>query len=238
MAFVNKIEFMKYSSQVKVLYVEDSVVQSKLTQRMVASFFEVFDTACNGLEGLEKYKSGKYDILITDVNMPIMDGITLITKIREINKNQNIVVTSSVDDKDTLIDYINLGVGSFVLKPLSEEKIKIALFKMCQQIDIEKKYEELKQKELLNTFVVTANHEMNQDLSIIMGNTELSLKLDEVKNNPTLVKFLSKIKNSSKKMADILTKFRELDKIDFIDYLPNTKMIDLHKEDDMKERTN
>ena len=67
---------------------------------------------------MDKYREGSYDIVITDINMPVMSGVKLSREIKASNKKQVIIVISAHDEAKYLLDLINMGVDNFVLKPL------------------------------------------------------------------------------------------------------------------------
>ncbi|PID27516.1 MAG: hypothetical protein CR982_05280 [Candidatus Cloacimonadota bacterium] len=229
---MNKIgnnEFLRYSKKIRVLYVEDSIVQAKLTYRSIHSFFRKFDVAYDGKEGLEKYLENDYDLVITDVNMPEINGKDLVKKIREKNQDQYIVVTSSTEDPETLIDFINQGIDMFILKPLNLEKIKYYLYRVCKRIDKERELEILKEKRVFDSFVITANHEINQHLGVILGNIQLCFSAKNRCINENNIKYLAKIKRSSNKIAEVLKKMREVSSLEFIDYASYSEMVDIHK---------
>jgi YesN/AraC family two-component response regulator len=228
-------DFLKYSKEIRVLYVEDSVIQCKITHKIIHTFFKTFDIAHDGKEGLNKYLNGKYDLVITDINMPELNGKELVKRIRKKNPDQYIVVTSSNEDSETLIDFINESIDLFILKPLNLEKIKYYLYRICKHIDKEKELEILKQKRVFDSFVVTANHEINQHLGVILGNLQLCFSFKDECITEKNEKYLNKIKSSSHKIADVLKKMRELNSLEFIEYAAHSEMVDIHKGDNMKK---
>ena len=113
----------------KILYVEDDLVLQKKTQQMLSNLFKNIDTVTNGLEAFQIYENHfrtnkkYYDIVITDIKMPIMDGVELSRKIFNLNKEQLIVVTSAYDESTYLIEFINMGIKRFIKKPFTLESI-------------------------------------------------------------------------------------------------------------------
>ncbi|MBF0343786.1 MAG: response regulator [Nitrospirae bacterium] len=104
--------------QLSALYVEDNdAMRESLGKYMRRRFGELW-LSQNGKEGLELYKKHCPDIVITDIEMPVMDGITMITKIREINDDQPIIITTAFnDDEHTNIRCLNL------IKPIDAERL-------------------------------------------------------------------------------------------------------------------
>lgn len=131
---------------ITLLYVEDE----KNTQEIVTQFLRslypqiTIHLAQNGQEGLKLFEEFKPDIVVTDVRMPIMNGIEMSKKIKELNEDVYILVLSAADDVDHIIDAINIGINNYVLKPIDMEKF-IATFERC--VEKLRLREQLRQKE-------------------------------------------------------------------------------------------
>jgi len=121
-----------------VLYIEDDLILREKTHTMLNNLFKHIDTASNGKEGLSLYQkyynsSGKYyDLVITDIKMPLMDGVTLSKKIRILNSKQIIIVTSAYDESKYLIEFINMNINKFIQKPFSLDTITITFFELFE----------------------------------------------------------------------------------------------------------
>lgn len=130
-----------------VLFVEDDYNFRNSASNIFSRMFKTLDVACDGKEGLEKYLSYKeqnnvyYDLVITDIIMPNMDGVELIKNIMTSNSEQPIIVLSASNEAEYLIDLINLGVDRFMLKPLESEKMISILYDVCSNINPSKKIE-------------------------------------------------------------------------------------------------
>ena len=232
---VTKNEFLNYSKEIRVLYVEDNSIQCRITQHLVNGLFKSFDVANDGKEGFEKYLPGDYDLVITDINMPEMDGLELVKKIKDRDPDQYIAVTSSTEDSEVLIDFINEGIDLFILKPLDLDKIQHYLYKACKRISKDRELERLKEKRVYDSVVVTANHEINQHLGTIIGNIQLCYSLSDKCINDENKKYLDKIKNSAQGISKILTKMSQVSSIEFVEYATSSEMVDIHKEDKMEK---
>jgi signal transduction histidine kinase/ActR/RegA family two-component response regulator len=118
---LNFKELRKYTINTKVLIVEDDKDLNLNMYDLLSTLFDNIECAYNGLEGLSKYqdsieKANKFDIIITDINRPKMDGFELISKIKEIDKKQQVIVTTAYDDNNSLIKLIELHIDRFILK--------------------------------------------------------------------------------------------------------------------------
>lgn len=127
------------SSDVSVLYVEDDLGLQQSFSEFLRKLFKKVETASNGLEGLEKFKAGTFDLVITDILMPQMNGIEMTSSIKELNPEQEIIITTAFSDDSYLIKAIELGVDAYILKPVEYEKITSILYKVVKRINNEKK---------------------------------------------------------------------------------------------------
>ena len=133
---INVVKLKEYAANCGVLYVEDDELIRSQTVDFLSRFFPVLDVASNGLEGLEKYNSSRHHIVITDINMPKMNGIEMIEAIRKANEEQMILVTSAYNDSENLMQLINLGIHRFVLKPFNFKQFIIMLYYIVEDIYI------------------------------------------------------------------------------------------------------
>jgi two-component system sensor histidine kinase/response regulator len=102
-----------------VLYVEDEPEIRTEMKEMLETLFPRVVTADNGVTALELFHKEEFLLVITDINMPHMTGIEFIQAVQQVRPQQAILVTSAYSDSSNLIPLINLGVGSFILKPLN-----------------------------------------------------------------------------------------------------------------------
>ncbi len=116
-----------------MLIAEDHTSTRELLRSTLKSFFKKIITATNGIECLEQMKSGKPDLLITDIKMPFTNGIECIEKIRAINCNLPIIVISAFSDEQYLLKAANLYIQGYLLKPLDLEALESALGKIARR---------------------------------------------------------------------------------------------------------
>ena len=125
---------MNFMKEIRILYVEDDIDVRNVTCGMLDELFNFIDVATNGKEGWEKYQSSSYDLVITDIKMPVMDGMEMINRIKSINSEQKIVVLSGYDEPDNLLNFINQGISNFLLKPFGPQKLFEILSPICKNI--------------------------------------------------------------------------------------------------------
>ena len=122
----------------KILYVEDNKALRTKASVLLNKFFGRVDLAEDGKEGLEKFKAYHYPIVITDIKMPHIDGMTLSKYIRHINPDTKIIIMSAFDDKKLLFKGIELGIFRFLKKPVDVNELSEVLFKALTEIKHER----------------------------------------------------------------------------------------------------
>lgn len=127
-------ELLKYTSDLKLLFVEDHKELRESTTEILKNFFHTVESKEDGKAALEAYKANSYDIVLTDIRMPNLDGIELTKKIYEINPKQTIIVLSAHDESSYLIPLINLGVSHFIKKPIDYKELLDALLKVSKSL--------------------------------------------------------------------------------------------------------
>lgn len=152
----------KQSQSLKLLYVEDDLELCENTNAMLEEFFQTIVVAHNGEDGLIAYEKDEFDIVLTDIMMPKIDGREMSRKIREMNPTQAIIVMSAYEDASYFMELIDIGISNFVPKPPSLNQLFSSLLKTCIDINNAKKVaalsEGLKQdlhesKEFLRTII-------------------------------------------------------------------------------------
>lgn len=132
----------KNKLDVLVLHVEDSKEYREQFNFLAKLKVRECISAGDGKEGLEMYKQYKPDIIITDISMPIMDGIEMSKQIKEIDNNAQIIILSSLEKESYLLKAINIGIDQFVVKGINSiHELTLALERSAKQISL---YKQLK----------------------------------------------------------------------------------------------
>lgn len=182
------------TKNLNILYIEDDTSFLKETTEVFQELFNTVDTASNGEEGLNQYLlffenySKHYDIVVTDINMPKMDGIELIKKIYEINPKQIIIVISAHNEPQYLLELVNMGIEQFLLKPNNYDTILNIFYRSTQKLLQMNQHEE-------ETLHVMLEHNIYWDKqSNTLWQNNVVIKL--TKNETLLMKMF--IKNKTK----------------------------------------
>jgi YesN/AraC family two-component response regulator len=106
------------SKNISVLYVEDEELLRNKTGSMLNKLFQNVDLAINGKEGLDKYLHNKYDIVITDISMPNMNGLELIKNIRKNDLHQEIIIMSAFTESEYSDKLKTADITGYIYKPV------------------------------------------------------------------------------------------------------------------------
>jgi len=131
---LNIKDLLEFSKPLRVLYVEDDLRIRNNYEKVFKEMFRQVDLAADGAEGVKAFIQSPYDIVITDINMPNMNGIEMIQNIFEKHPEQSIIVTSAHDEPQYLLELIELGIEKFLIKPLDFSKMIAVLFRTCRRL--------------------------------------------------------------------------------------------------------
>jgi diguanylate cyclase (GGDEF)-like protein len=138
------------AKEMSVLYVEDDFAIREEMRDFLTRFFPVVDLANDGEAGLKRYRDGSYDIVISDINMPRMNGIELAGAILAEHPEQSLVIISAYNEQEQLMQLINIGIEYYVLKPIDTEQLASVLCKIAEshhnRLLAQSHYEALQQK--------------------------------------------------------------------------------------------
>lgn len=123
-----KVESLKVKTkEFTILYVEDEIGLREKATLFLSKIFDHIETAANGVEALDKYLHNAYDIVLTDMLMPKMNGLELIKNIRQHSEKQEIIVLSADTDSEILSQCIQLGVTGYLIKPIDFNQVLTVL---------------------------------------------------------------------------------------------------------------
>ncbi len=188
---INK-DFLK---NLTLLYVEDDEIARIKLAKILRRIFKNVLLASNGLEGYilfqeQQLASQKIDLILSDINMPKMNGVEMLESIRELDSEVPIIYTTARTESEYLLRAIELNVNHYVLKPIDTEDIIMRIQKVC-----EKKYYE--------NLIQSKNRELAQYLNII-DNVAVIIKID-AKGNVQFVNSLF-LETSAYESAELIGK--------------------------------
>ena len=134
-------KLIKFAQGLRVLYVEDNKEARESTLGLLENIFDNITTAVNGEDGLEKFEKGSFDLILTDINMPKMNGMEMIDKIRETDKDVPILILSAYNESGYFIETIRQGVEGYLLKPIDLDQFLDMIKKAVEKIYLKKELE-------------------------------------------------------------------------------------------------
>ncbi len=131
-------DFENFIKKLDILYVEDEDRVRALLEKRLKREFGVIYTAQNGEIGLYKFETHRPRLVITDIRMPVMDGLEMISHIKAKSPNTKIIITTAHSDSSFMMRSIEIGIDKYILKPINLEEFIYAIKKLCFSIYNEK----------------------------------------------------------------------------------------------------
>nr|WP_321265709.1 response regulator transcription factor [uncultured Sulfurimonas sp.] len=133
------LKLKKYTKNMTILMVEDYLPLHNNLKKTLEALFEKIDAVYDGKEAITLYEKNyeekkTYDIVLSDIEMPNVDGLELSKYIKKINPLQNIIILSAHKEVDYLFEFINLGISRFIEKPISLDVFLDELYLVCLDI--------------------------------------------------------------------------------------------------------
>ena len=218
----------------RVLLVEDEADAREILSFYLNTIFEDVVVAVDGQEALEifkkEFKNDKYfDLVLTDIKMPRLDGMDMIEKMLELNENQKFIIVSAYRDEEKLLKSINFRVLGYFLKPINVDNMMEILKKAKKEVLKEKKSKrskkllkinkdykyDLEQKLLYcDSSLVKLSKKETQLLEVLVNNIgkivtikecKMSLWNDENKSDTTFRTVMKRLKDKISKNDFILS---------------------------------
>lgn len=130
-------ELKQLASEISLLYVEDNEKLREQALQLFNKFFKQVYTAEDGESGIHLFRELKPKIVITDIQMPKMDGLEMTRQIQKISPQTKVMITSAYDDTEYLLKAINIGVFRYLKKPLKISTLYNELLSGLKQLEAE-----------------------------------------------------------------------------------------------------
>ena len=131
---INVKELKNLTKDLTLLYVEDEDELRESVEVYLRKLFAHVVVCSNGQEGIEAYKKEDFDIVISDIQMPIRNGLEMSKDIKEIDITQEIIITSAYSDASYFLDSIAIGVNGYIIKPIDYIQMNQELYKSCMKV--------------------------------------------------------------------------------------------------------
>jgi len=132
------------NAPIKLLYVEDDKGTQKMVVSMLRAKFPQMDLliAQNGQEGFDAFVAHRPDIVLTDIMMPVKDGIQMAREIKTLEKATQIIVLTAAADRDFILDAIESGINHYVMKPIAMGKLISSVRRCTEEILLKRQVRE------------------------------------------------------------------------------------------------
>ena len=156
-----------YRNKVSILYVEDEDNIREGYAKALKRISSNLQTAADGEEGLALYKKHHFELIVSDIKMPKMNGIEMVKEIKKLNPEISIIFTSAHTESAYLLEAIELQVDGYLLKPVDKKSLTALVQKLSKNILLQKENEI--QREILQHIMDSEN-----SLSIITDGKAIS----------------------------------------------------------------
>lgn len=186
---INRLD-QNFLKNLTVLYVEDDTDTREQFGEFLNRPVGTLITAANGAEGLDAFIRHAPDIVVTDILMPLMDGLTMAYEIRGLSPSVPIIVITAFEQTDYLMRAINIGIDKYVTKPVNSYLLFECLLECAHRLRAEEQLKLAHQREIQamwskhhKTVAILAGgmaHDYNNLLQAILGYISLvKMKLEE-----------------------------------------------------------
>ena len=151
-----------FTKSLRVLLVEDNDAARQAMADLLNNFFDNITTAEDGVVGLKKFKSNDFDLIVTDINMPNINGLEMIKEIRKQNATIPIIILTAFQEPKYLLESIKYSIDAYIVKPINLEELQKTINKISETLHSFKKNKDYEKH--LETLVSLKTQEL-QELS-------------------------------------------------------------------------
>lgn len=208
-----------YLNNFSVLYVEDSKVLQEYVKDLLKNIVKDIFIADDGKAGIEMVSKHRPDIIISDINMPGIDGLQM-SKIIKKSHETPIILLTSLDNISSLKKAIEVGIDAFVVKPIKNEELLDKLETIAKTLHQKLEYQKMKELEnqrekieLMLNLLSEIGHHWRQPLSVILTlatgyEIKQEMKLLEKGED---IKMMNTISTEIEKLANVLESIQKVD---------------------------
>ena len=227
---------MENNQKTKILLIEDErdVLESYVDMLSLLGYET--GMAENGKDGLEKLKKDKYDIVLTDLNMPVMNGLETLRRIKKKDADIEVIVITGFATIENAIGAMKQGAFDYITKPVSIDHVKIVLSKCIQQINARRENKKLRDlntqlselNDLKNKFITITNHELRTPLAVLKGYVDLLDMEVNRKEGSEQDEYLGIITNTITEMIDMVEYMHDLSGFEKLGETNNKSTFDIN----------
>lgn len=196
----------------KILVVDDDHSSRLFLQKLLEKENYPISLCSDGVEALEVLNRQSFDLVISDLKMESINGIELLEKIKFTDPEVAVIILTGHASIKTAIEALRLGASDYLIKPINIEELRIRVKKALERQDLERRLKEAERRITYNATITTANHEINQPLTVILSGSDM-IKMESERlgiKNQKITNYLQLIQKSAHRIAQILRRFREI----------------------------
>lgn len=142
------ISALSYAKSLTLLCVEDNISTQLIYGAIFEDFIQKIIFADNGEDGYQKFLDNEIDIIISDYDMPKLNGLEMIAKVRKKNQEIPIILVTAIEDIDVIVRALQLNVNNFIKKPIQSKEVLDAVANVSKLLIANKYLEEQRNKKL------------------------------------------------------------------------------------------
>ncbi|HQU71244.1 MAG TPA: response regulator [Calditrichia bacterium] len=221
-------------SEVRVLVVDDEQIIREIFSTSLSRWGFQVDEAADGQEALKKCEFSPYHIVITDLNMPRMDGEQLLQRIKARWAETEVIVVTGFGTITNAIEAMKNGAMDFILKPVNFEHVKLTLEKCYHKVRAAAENEQLQTlnnelqeiNEMKSKFLAITNHEIRTPLTIIRGYLEILEDILPAEQSDAL-EVLDILNNTSRQLSNTVDRMHVLSEVHYTRFNCQDEKVDL-----------
>ncbi len=227
---------MQDKNAINILLIEDEPEVRESYEDMFEFIGLPVDTAENGLDGLAKLEKKHYDIVITDLNMPIMDGMETLRRIKKKDDSIEVIVITGFATIENAISAMKQGAFDYITKPVSFDHVKIVMNKCIQKINARRENLELKStntqlkelNELKDKFITITNHELRTPLAVLRGYFDLLEMEIDGNENSEVKEYIEVINHTITEMMEMVENMHDFSNFKNYISIREKKLLDIN----------
>ena len=160
---------MSPDSKFQILIVDDEKIQLEMLKGFLVKQGYGVETAEDGQKGLEKFKRGFFDLILSDYRMPGMDGLQLLKEVKRLDREAAVVIMTAYGTIDAAVEAMKAGAFDFITKPLELDGVLIRIQKVERGVRLERENRELKEQlreKFKVDFIISVSPRMEDALNL------------------------------------------------------------------------
>ena len=131
---------------IKILVIDDDIKMLELLEKVLLRKGYTVETASKPKEALEKFEANGFDIVVTDINMPEINGLEILRQIKSVSPNTIVIMITAFATVSSAVESMKLGAYDYIIKPFNMEEFVLIIQRAAEQIALKKEVEFLRRE--------------------------------------------------------------------------------------------